>query len=67
MKEVLEKLACGSGACAAVVAGCQEGLLDDEVEVNFKEGKLNISYKKHSGTLIARGGADYLDNLSLEI
>ena len=62
-----ETLACGSGACAAVVAGCQEGLLDDEVEVNFKEGKLNISYKKHSGTLIARGGADYLDNLSLEI
>ena len=62
-----ETLACGSGACAAVVAGCQEGLLDDEVEVNFKEGKLNISYKKYSGTLIARGGADYLDNLSLEI
>jgi diaminopimelate epimerase len=62
-----ETLACGSGACAAVVAGCHEGLLDDDVEVNFKKGKLNISYKKHSGTLIARGGADYLDNLSLEI
>lgn len=62
-----ETLACGSGACAAAVAGCQEGLLDDDVEVNFKEGKLNINYNKHSGTLIARGGADYLDNLSLEI
>ena len=62
-----ETLACGSGACAAVVAGCREGLLDDDVEVNFKKGKLNISYKKHSGTLIARGGADYLDHLSLEI
>jgi diaminopimelate epimerase len=62
-----ETLACGSGACAAVVAGCHEGLLDDDVEVNFKKGKLNISYKKHSGTLIARGGADYLDHLSLEI
>lgn len=62
-----ETLACGSGACAAVVAGCHEGLLESNVEVNFKEGKLNINYNKHSGVLIACGEADYLDKLSLEI
>ena len=62
-----ETLACGSGACAAVVAGCHEGLLESNVEVNFKEGKLNINYNKHSGVLIACGETDYLDKLTLEI
>lgn len=39
-----ETLACGTGACAAVVAGIQRGLLDSSVEVNTQGGKLNISW-----------------------
>ena len=62
-----ETLACGSGACAAVVAGCHDGLLEENVEVSFTKGKLNVNYNKGSGILIARGGADYLNGLSLEI
>ncbi len=39
-----ETLACGSGACAAVVAGRQNGLLDDKVEVKLPGGTLRVSW-----------------------
>jgi len=39
-----ETLACGSGACAAVVTGRQRGLLDDKVEVQLPGGKLHVSW-----------------------
>ncbi|MDH5487144.1 MAG: diaminopimelate epimerase, partial [Gammaproteobacteria bacterium] len=39
-----ETLACGSGACAAVVAGRQQGLLDDKVDVNLPGGTLRVSW-----------------------
>ena len=39
-----ETLACGSGACAAVVAGRQRGLLDDKVDVNLLGGTLRVSW-----------------------
>jgi len=39
-----ETLACGSGACAAVVAGRVNGLLDEQVEVNLPGGTLMISW-----------------------
>jgi diaminopimelate epimerase len=39
-----ETLACGSGACAAVVAGQLRGLLDPEVEVTLLGGQLTISW-----------------------
>lgn len=44
-----ETLACGSGACAAVVAGLQLGLLDGPVEVETRGGLLRIDWA---------GGAD---------
>ncbi len=37
-----ETLACGSGACAAVVAGRQQGWLDDKVSVSLAGGELHI-------------------------
>lgn len=37
-----ETLACGSGACAAVVAGRQRGLLDDKVDVKLLGGALRV-------------------------
>jgi diaminopimelate epimerase len=39
-----ETLACGTGACAAVVAGIREGLLDDAVEVATRGGRLTIRW-----------------------
>jgi len=39
-----ETLACGSGACAAVIHGIQLGLLEDKVEVHLKGGKAFVEY-----------------------
>ena len=39
-----ETLACGSGACAAVVAGIREGLLDASVRVATRGGELTIRW-----------------------
>ena len=39
-----ETLACGTGACAAVVAGHLRGLLDERVLVELPGGKLDISW-----------------------
>jgi diaminopimelate epimerase len=39
-----ETLACGSGACAAVVAGRQHGWLDETVEVRVPGGALSVSW-----------------------
>ena len=39
-----ETLACGTGACAAVVAGCLQGLLDDTVRVKLRGGELIIQW-----------------------
>jgi diaminopimelate epimerase len=39
-----ETLACGSGACAAVVAGIRLGLLDATVQVQTRGGTLTIAW-----------------------
>jgi diaminopimelate epimerase len=39
-----ETLACGTGACAAVVAGIREGLLDESVQVDTRGGQLTIRW-----------------------
>ncbi|MCO5108439.1 MAG: diaminopimelate epimerase [Burkholderiaceae bacterium] len=46
-----ETLACGTGACAAVVAGIRRGLLDPGVEVHTRGGKLRIHWAGASVTL----------------
>ncbi|MFP5384071.1 MAG: diaminopimelate epimerase, partial [Gammaproteobacteria bacterium] len=43
-----ETLACGTGACAAVVAGQLNGWLDDEVTVTLPGGKLSIRHDARS-------------------
>ena len=37
-------LACGTGACAAVVAGIRRGLLDSPVRVSARGGELSIAW-----------------------
>lgn len=39
-----ETLACGTGACAAVVSGIRRGLLDSPVKVHTRGGDLQISW-----------------------
>jgi diaminopimelate epimerase len=40
-----ETLACGTGACAAVVAGIRRGMLDEEVRVTTRGGDLMIRWR----------------------
>ena len=60
-----ETLACGSGACAAVVIGVQLGYLQQEVQVNFKKGSLHIKYDLENQGLIAKGSADFLEEINI--
>ena len=44
-----ETLACGTGACAAVVAGIRLGLLDERVDVQTRGGVLTIEWAGRQG------------------
>lgn len=52
-----ETLACGTGACAAVVAGIRLGLLDDTVEVQTLGGLLTISWAGGASSVMMTGPA----------
>ena len=52
-----ETLACGSGACAAVVAGCLRGLLDNRVELELRGGKLVIEWQGEGTPVMMEGPA----------
>ena len=47
-----ETLACGSGACAAVVCGQRRGLLDEAVTVHLPGGTLQVRYDGQGGILM---------------
>jgi len=52
-----ETLACGSGACAAVVAGIRLGLLDPTVEVQTFGGLLSIAWAGDTAPVLMTGPA----------
>ncbi len=52
-----ETLACGSGACAAVVAGIRLGLLDSSVAVQTRGGALSISWAGGAAPVMMTGPA----------
>ena len=52
-----ETLACGSGACAAVVAGRMRGLLDERTRVNLRGGYLHIEWRGEGDQLLMTGPA----------
>jgi diaminopimelate epimerase len=52
-----ETLACGTGACAAVVAGRLRGLLDEQVKVNLPGGSLQIRWAGADQVVIMTGPA----------
>jgi diaminopimelate epimerase len=55
-----ETLACGTGACAAVVAGRLRGLLNDKVKVNLPGGSLRIEWFDESSPVMMTGPAEFV-------
>jgi diaminopimelate epimerase len=62
-----ETLACGTGACAAVVSGIQRGLLDWEVRVTTHGGDLTIRWPGGQAPVMMTGDAVRVFDGVLEI
>ena len=52
-----ETLACGTGACAAMVVGRLQGRLDEEVQVDLPGGSLQISWQGEASPVMMTGPA----------
>jgi len=55
-----ETLACGTGACAAMVCGKNSGLLDNEVIVSLPGGQLTISWQGPGEPVWMTGPAEFV-------
>jgi diaminopimelate epimerase len=53
-----ETMACGSGACAAVVTGIERGLLDENVKVSLPGGELKIQWQGRGFAVFMTGAAE---------
>ncbi len=62
-----ETLACGTGACAAVVAGITRGLLDARVDVQTRGGVLTIEWQGENLPVMMTGPAENVFEGTLEI
>ncbi len=51
-----ETLACGSGACAAMVAACQLGLLDNRATATLNGGDLQLDWQGEGQPVMMTGG-----------
>jgi diaminopimelate epimerase len=55
-----ETLACGSGACAAVVVGRIQGLLDPRVVLSLRGGDLEIEWAGPDAPVMMTGPAEHV-------
>ena len=62
-----ETLACGTGACAAVVSGIQRGLLDKRVTVTTRGGDLSILWEGAGKPVLMTGPAVIVFEGEIEI
>jgi diaminopimelate epimerase len=62
-----ETLACGTGACAAVVAGHRQGRLDDTVAVELPGGELVVSWRGGSEPVWLTGNAEILSQGTIDL
>ncbi|MGA1071998.1 MAG: diaminopimelate epimerase [Pseudohongiellaceae bacterium] len=62
-----ETLACGTGACAAVVSGCRQGLLSSHVEVQVRGGRLSIEWQGDGTPVLMTGPATIVYEGTLEL
>jgi diaminopimelate epimerase len=62
-----ETLACGTGACAAVVAGIRRGLLDSPVQVEARGGRLTIRWDGEGEPVYLSGPAETVFEGEIEL
>ncbi|NOR79250.1 MAG: diaminopimelate epimerase [Methyloprofundus sp.] len=62
-----ETLACGSGACAAVVIGIEQALLDKDVVVELPGGKLKIHWQGREHPVLMTGPATSVFEGSIQL
>jgi diaminopimelate epimerase len=62
-----ETLACGTGACAAVVAGIRLGWLDRRVEVGTRGGRLLIEWPANEASVLMTGPAETVFEGEIEL
>ena len=62
-----ETLACGTGACAAVVAGQKLGLLDAEVNVQLPGGQVVVSWRGGTEPVWLTGNAELISEGSVDL
>ncbi|MHB8471283.1 MAG: diaminopimelate epimerase [Gammaproteobacteria bacterium] len=62
-----ETLACGTGACAAVVTGREQGLLDERVRVDLPGGQLVISWPGEGYPVLMTGPASRVFEGNIEL
>ena len=62
-----ETLSCGTGACAAVVAGVAQRLLDSPVRVATRGGALTITWAGGDNAVVMKGPAETVYDGTLEI
>jgi diaminopimelate epimerase len=62
-----ETLACGTGACAAVVAGIQSGQLQSPVKVSTRGGELKIHWAGGDNPVLMTGPAETVFEGEIEI
>ncbi|MCP4301854.1 MAG: diaminopimelate epimerase [Gammaproteobacteria bacterium] len=62
-----ETLACGTGACAAVVSGQQMGLLDAEVNVRLPGGQVVVSWRGGTEPVWLTGKAELISQGTMDL
>jgi diaminopimelate epimerase len=62
-----ETLSCGTGACAAVVAGIARGVLDSPVRVETRGGTLTIAWAGGDNAVSMKGPAATVYEGSMEL
>ncbi len=62
-----ETLACGTGACAAVVAGRAAGRLDEQVRVNLPGGQLVVSWRGGHEPVWLTGNAELISEGTIDL
>ena len=62
-----ETLACGTGACAAVVAGQRLGDLDEDVAVQLPGGQLMVSWRGGSEPVWLTGNAELISEGTIDL
>ena len=62
-----ETLACGTGACAAAVAGQRLGLLDEEVAVRLPGGQLVVSWRGDTEPVWLTGNAELISEGTIDL